>query len=245
MFGFVRHGATRTLRAWAIPVAATAVIVAGGSGSVAQAATGSGPAGSEPPAAAMHDMHHMGAGTGPNEFGLTMGSYDGAGSTFTYSHGWYCDRHIRAASKSGCEVGTPARVPPSKHFDPLAITVPLGFAAPSLDCPDRLTCVDHPMDVDMTRLAAALAPIYKTTPAKLSPALRQFITPGHDHFIDDKNMGKAEWWDVHVVGVTDPATYKDIQQHQSWSYLQGLIKAKNKNVVGPIATNLFLFFAAR
>jgi hypothetical protein len=247
MRGLIRRctAGSGKLRTWVVPVAAAAIVLAGGSGSVAHAATGSDTPGAPPSSATVHDMSNMGTGKGPNEFGMTMGSYNGSGSTFTYNHGWYCDRHVRAASKSGCEVGSPARVRPSQQSDPLIITVPLGFTAPGLDCPDRLTCVDHPMDIDMTRLATALAPIYKTTPAKLAPALRQFVTPGHDHFIDDENAGKAEWWDVHVVGVTDLATYKDIQSHRSLSYLRGLIKAKDKHVVGPIGTNLFLFFAAR
>jgi hypothetical protein len=111
-----------------------------------------------------------------------------------------------------------------------------------MDCPDKLTCVDHPATLDLSRLAPALAPIFKTTPAALLPALRNFTTPGHDHFIADLNEGKAEWWDVYVVGVTDRATYDDIQVHQSYKYLRSLLRAKNPHVVGPIPTNLFLYF---
>ncbi|HYY12366.1 MAG TPA: hypothetical protein VE781_15620 [Kineosporiaceae bacterium] len=211
------------LRRWAAPVAAGAILLAGG-GAIAQAATN--------------------VGRGPNEYGMTMGSYHAHNSTFTYTHGFWCDTTVSATSTTGCEVGQKYTKAPAKHFDPLYITVPLGFAAKGLDCPDKLTCVDHPMSVDMTRLAAALAPLYKTTPEKLLPALKNFTTPGHDHFITDRNMGKAEWWDVRVIGVTDPKLYTAIQKHHSFSYINKLLIAKDKRVVGPIPTNLFLFFAA-
>ncbi len=238
MLDRIRHRVTRsgTLRSWVLPVAAAAAVLATGGAAVAHAATSTaGPATTSAAA----------TGNGPMEYGMTMGSDAGHSSGFTYTHGFYCDSHVAAESTSGCEAGALAKVTPAKHFDPLYITVPLGFTAKGLDCPDKLTCVDHPMTLDMTRLASALAPVYKTTPAKLTPALRNFTTPGHDHFIGTKNHGKAEWWDVRVVGVTDAATYRSIQRHQSWAYLSGLIKAKNKHVVGPIPTNLFLFFAAR
>lgn len=224
MFDFHRRRPGR-VRNWAVPAAAAALVLAGGGGAIAQAATS--------------------GGHGPDGYGMTMGSHAGHTTDFTYTHGFYCDKHVAAASTSGCEAGEAAEVAPAKHVDPLFITVPLGFTAKGLDCPDKLTCVDHPMNLDMTRLATALAPVYKTTPEKLTPALRNFTTPGHDHFITDRNNGKPEWWDVRVVGVTDPATYRAIQKHRSWTYLNGLIKAKDKHVVGPIPTNMFLFFAAR
>ena len=226
MMDLLRRSRTRAagLRRWAAPTAATAILLAGG-GAIAQASTT--------------------VGRGPNEYGMTMGSYHNHLSTFTYAHGFFCDTKVEASSTTGCEAGAPATQAPSRHFDPLFITVPLGFSAKGLDCPNRLTCVDHPMTLDLTRLAPALAPLYKTTPAKLAPMLANVPTPGHDHFITDKNRGKAEWWDVRVIGVTDPATYKAIQQHHSYSYIAALLKAKDKHVVGPIPTNLFLFFSAR
>ncbi len=183
-------------------------------------------------------------GHGPNEFGKTVGFYQGSSVDFTYTHGFYCDSTVAAASTTGCEVGAKWKVAPSKQHDPLFITVPLGFSVPmaSMDCPDKLTCVDHPATLDMTRLATALAPIFKTTPAALLPALKNFQTPGHDHFLTDLNNGRAEWWDVYVVGVTSRTTYDRIHANGDYRYIQQLIKAKNPTVVGPIPTNLFLFF---
>ena len=181
---------------------------------------------------------------GTNEFGMTMGNYRGSPVDLTYSHGYWCDASVSAASSEGCEVGSHWKVAPSTQHDPLFITVPLGFTVPSMqmDCPDKLTCVDHPATLDLSRLATALAPIFKTTPAALAPALKNFRTPGHDHFVADLNEGKAEWWDVYVVGVTDRATYNAIQVSHNYSYIRSLILAKNPHVVGPIPTNLFLFF---
>jgi len=213
-----------TLRRWAAPVAAAAILLTG-STAVAQASWSS--------------------GRGTNEFGMTMGSVRGHSSSFTYTHGYFCDTSVGAASTTGCEVGADAKVAPSNDTDPLYITVPLGFSVKSQDCPSGLVCVDHPMSMDLTRLAGALAPLYKTTPAALTPALRNFSTPGHDHLITTRAGGKAEWWDVSVIGVTDPKVYAQIHAHGSFSYVQSLLKAKNPHVLGPIPTNLYLFFAAR
>ena len=98
--------------------------------------------------------------------------------------------------------------------------------------------------MDLSRLAATLAPIFGTTPAKLAPALKNYATPGHNHYVADLNNTKPEWWDVYVIGVTDPTTWYKIQNHNSYDYIAGLVKAGNPNVTAPIPTNLFLYFAA-
>ena len=84
-----------------------------------------------------------------------------------------------ATSSTGCEVGGKWKVAPSKQHDPVFITVPLGFDVPMshIDCPSMLTCVDHPATLDLTRLAPALAPLFKTTSEKLTPALPTAATP--------------------------------------------------------------------
>lgn len=186
----------------------------------------------------------MDRGHGAMDFGSTVGYYQGSQVKFTYTHGYYCDTSVPAASSTGCEVGAKWNHAPSKQHDPLYITVPLGFNVPmmQMDCPTGLRCVDHPGTLDLTRLATALAPVFKTTPAALEPALRNFKTPGHDHFITDLNNGQPEWWDVYVIGVTSPAVYNAIHLSGSYSYIQQLLKDKNPNVVGPIPTNLFLYF---
>jgi hypothetical protein len=188
------------------------------------------------------------AGRGVDEFGMTKAFFDGHQVPFTYTKGFFCDTGVSSTATSGCEAGAAATTPPSPQHDPLYITVPLGFSVGMnmQDCPAGLVCVDHPGTIDMTRLESALKPLYPNlTDAALTEALKNFAVPGHDHFITTDNRGKAEWWDVQVVGVTSPTVYKQIRQHQSFSYIQKLIKKKNANVVGPIPTNLFLFFAAK
>ncbi len=186
-------------------------------------------------------------GRGVNEFGMTQAFYQGRAVNFTYSDGFFCDTSVPSAASSGCEAGANWNVAPSPQHDPLYITVPLGFAVPMnmQDCPAGLVCVDHPGTIDLTRLEPALKPLYPSlTDAQLTEALKNFAVPGHDHFIADDNQGQPEYWDVKVVGVTSPTVYANIRAHRSNKYIENLIAAKDPNVVGPIPTNLFLFFAA-
>ena len=223
----------RARRRIVLMTAGIAVVVAGALG-VAAAAT-------------MHtpDSNAYAAGRGINEFGMTHAYFQGHAVNFTYSRGFVCDKSVSAASTSKCEAGAKWKHAPNTQHDPLYITVPLGFARPNnmLDCPQKVICVDHPGTIDMSRLEPALKPLYpKLTDAQLTGALKSFQVPGHDHFITDLNGGKREYWDVYVVGVTSPKTYDSIIAHKSFGYIRSLLKAKDKTVVGPIPTNLFLFF---
>lgn len=188
------------------------------------------------------------AGRGIPEYGMTGAFYKGTRVSFTYTKGFYCDTTVHSFASSKCEGGAAYKKPPAKQFDPLYITVPLGFSQPMnmVDCPSGLVCVDHPGTIDLTRLEKALKPLYPSlTDAQLTAALKNFPVPEHDHYINDVNNRRGEWWDVQVVGVTSRAVYNNIRAHESTGYIQYLIKHKNKNVVGPIPTNLFLYFAAR
>jgi hypothetical protein len=48
-----------------------------------------------------------------------------------------------------------------------------------------------------------------------------------------------------VVGVTSAKTYDNIRAHRNFSYIRDLINAHDPTVVGPIPTNLFLFFSVQ
>ncbi|HEY6794769.1 MAG TPA: hypothetical protein VI248_08805 [Kineosporiaceae bacterium] len=238
-----------SLRRWAAPVIAATVILSGGT-MIAKATTASGQAAAGRAMAAtpmmMGDMGGTG-GRGVNGFGMTLGNSRATGTRFTYTHGFFCDTTVPVLSATGCEVGAAANVNPPGvmgRTNTLFITVPLGFNVGMLHCPNKLTCIDHPGTVDMTRLAAALAPIFKTTPAQLTPMLRNFPTPGHDHFVMNRAGGRPQWWNVKVIGVTSPITYRQIRQRHSLAFVQQLLATKNPTVVGPIPTNIFLFFAA-
>lgn len=185
----------------------------------------------------------MSKGTGVNEFGMTKAYFNGRTVSFTYTKGFYCDRHVSSAATSGCEVGASYKVAPAKDFDPLYITVPLGFSVPtmSMECPSGLVCVDHPGTIDLSRLEPALKPLYPSlTGAQLSAALKNTATPGHEHFITTTNGGVAEWWNVDVVGVTSLSEWNAINAHKSYAFLHQQVT--EKKTTGVIPTNLFLYF---
>ncbi len=188
----------------------------------------------------------MSAGRGINEYGLTRAFFKGHTTRFTYTKGFFCDRHVNSHASSKCEAGKKWQHAPSKQHDPLYITVPLGFSVPamSMECPNGLVCVDHPGTIDLTRLEPALKPLYpQLTDAQLTAALRNFATPGHQHYITDRNHGKPEWWDVRIVGVTSKTEFHKINQHKSAAYLLNQVKAGK--TTGVIPTNLFLYFGVK
>jgi hypothetical protein len=186
-------------------------------------------------------------GNGIDQFGLTKAYYEGRAVNFRYSKGFWCDTAVKSAATSGCEAGKKWKNPPSKKdFDPVFVLVPLGFDVPamSMECPDGLICVDHPGTIDLSRLEPALKPLYPDlTDAELTAALKNYATPGHDHFIGTKANEKQEWWDVRIVGVTDKAEYDKIRAHRSLKFLKQEVKAGK--TTGVIPTNFFLKFAVR
>jgi len=219
-----------------LALAGVAAVAVGGIG-IAIAATSN----TAPPSNAMS------MGRGIPQYGMTGAFYKGTRVDFTYTKGFYCDTKVRSTASSKCEAGANFKKAPAKQYDPLYITVPLGFSQKMnmIQCPAKLVCVDHPGTIDLRRLEPALKPLYPSLSDKqLRAALANFAVPEHDHFITDLNWRKGEWWDVKVVGVTSPKVYNQIRAHRSYGYIANLIKHKNKNVVGPIPTNLFLYFAS-
>ncbi len=213
--------------------AAVTVVVAGGVGVAAAASTAP-------------SSNATAKGMGINEFGMTQSYFNGKVVSFTYSKGFYCDKHVMSAATSGCEAGTNFKVAPAANFDPLYITVPLGFTVPtmSMECPSGLVCVDHPGTIDLSALEPALKALYpQYTAAQLTAALRNFATPGHEHIITTTNGGQAEWWDVKVVGVTSLSVWNAINAHKSYSFLAQ--EDSKKLTTGVIPTNLFLYFAVK
>jgi len=212
--------------------ASVAIVVAGGAGVAAAAST------------AAPSSNATQKGMGINEYGMTKSFFNGRTVSFTYSKGYYCDKTVTSQASSGCEAGANYKVPPSSNFDPLYITVPLGFTVPmaSMECPSTLVCVDHPGTIDLSRLEPDLKALYPTmTAAQLTAALKNSATPGHEHFITTQNGGKAEWWDVKVVGVTSVSEWNAINAHESFTYLNQQVNAKKTTPIIP--TNLFLYFS--
>lgn len=223
-----------TRRRIAVVAAATAFVGMGAAG-LAIASTNSS---SAPPSNAMSK------GMGVDEFGMTHAYLHGMKVHFTYTKGFYCDTKVKSHASSKCEAGANFKKAPSKQYDPLYITVPLGFnRSMKMDCPSGLVCVDHPGTIDLTRLEPALKPLYPgLSKHQLHKALKNFAVPGHDHFITTAFHGKPEWWDVKIVGVTSAKTYNRIIKHESYGYIKHLVKSGNKHVTAPIPTNLFLYF---
>jgi hypothetical protein len=224
---FMGSGRTR------IVAAAAAILLAGGIG-VAVAATAGAPSNS------------VSSGRGIPQYGLTKGFLNGHTVTFKYTKGFHCDTSVKSAASSKCEAGAPAKKAPKGTRDPLFITVPLGFTvkAMNMECPNALACVDHPGTIDLSRLEPALKPLYpQLTDAQLTAALKNYATPGHQHFITTKAGGAQEWWDVKVVGVTSKAEYQAINKHKSASFLKKEIKAGRTTAAIP--TNLFLYFGVK
>jgi hypothetical protein len=214
-------------------LAATAALVAAGSVGIAAAAT-----------TALTPSNALHRGMGVGEYGMTKSFFNGRTVSFTYSKGFYCDRHVGSAASTGCEAGATYKRAPANSFDPLYITVPLGFTVPtmSMECPTGLACVDHPGTIDLSRLEPALKPLYpQYTAAQLTAALKNFATPGHEHFITTENGGQAEWWDVKVVGITSRTVWNSINAHRSFAFLNS--EVAHGKTTGVIPTNLFLYFA--
>ena len=225
---FIGSGRTR------IVAAAAAVLLVAGIGTAVAAAT------SGPPSNAVS------SGRGIPQYGLTKGFFKGHTVTFKYNKGFYCDTKVKSAATSKCEAGAPAMKAPKGPKDTLFITVPLGFNVKpmAMECPNALACVDHPGTIDLTRLEPALKPLYpQLTDAQLTAALKNYATPGHQHFITTKAGHAQEWWDVKVVGVTSKSVYQSLNKHKSASYLKKQIKAGNTTAAIP--TNLFLYFGVK
>src|SRR5512144_928804 len=64
----------------------------------------------------------MKAGRGIDEYGMTKAFFKGHSTSFTYSHGFWCDTHVRSTATSRCEGGKKWRHAPSRQHDPLYIT---------------------------------------------------------------------------------------------------------------------------
>lgn len=194
----------------------------------------------------------MRMGKGVGEYGMTAANFKGHTVQFTYTKGFFCDTSVSSKSTTGCEAGAKFKqLPPkTKDFDPLYITVPLGFTVKRhrMECPDGLVCVDHPGTIDLSRLEPALKPLYpQLTDAQLTAALENYPTPGHQHFITTRNRDKAEWWDVRIVGVLDKHLYNDITAHHSAHYLKQQIAKKSNQgkITGVIRSNTFLYFGVK
>jgi hypothetical protein len=229
------------------PTVASAQGSAAGAGQVTSntysASAGSGPAPSDSGPTVdplRYDCTYPSAGGGCDHVGLTHGYYNGSTVNFLYTANYYCDTSVSAASSTGCEAGAKyTKLPPSATSqDPLYILVPIGFTPSGLQCAEKGNCIDHPDATDLSRLASTLDPLLHTTPSQLDNVP---LSP-HDHFITTRNNNLPEWWNVNVVGVTNPASYNKAVAAKSYSALQAMEGQAGTGVTAAIPTNIFLYF---
>ncbi len=177
--------------------------------------------------------------------GLTQGYLGSATGDVLYSQNFFCDRSVRAASTTGCEAGSSySKLPPgttsASETGQLYIVTPLYKPEPAnLQCPNQGYCIDHPGSVDLTRLASTLDPLLGTKPAQLDNVP---LSP-HSHVILTANSYRPEWWNVHVIGVTNSTAYNEIISSPS-KYAEAVkLAADSKSgVTAAIPTNIFLWF---
>lgn len=177
--------------------------------------------------------------------GLTQGYLGSATGNVFYTENYFCDKSVSARSSTGCEAGSSySKLPPgtssASQTDPLFIITPLFKPElANLQCPNSGYCIDHPGSVDLTRLASTLDPLLGTTPGQLADVP---LSP-HSHIVLTANNNEPEWWNVHVLGVTNQAAYDKIMTASNkYAEVQALQQDPTSGVTQPIPTNIFLWF---
>ncbi|MDP9093737.1 MAG: hypothetical protein M3N95_12595 [Actinomycetota bacterium] len=178
-----------------------------------------------------------------NNVGTTNAYFNGEDVKLLYSQNYFCDTTVTKASPSsaanGCEAGVNYnKLPPgtaTSATDPLYIPIPL-FKTPAVyvQCQATPMCIDHPANIDLSRLSAALG-----APAS---ALYNAMLPGHDHIITTRNADQPEWWPIVAVGVTSPSAWTAITTAKDYATMKALEGVTGSGVTGEIPTNVFLWF---
>jgi hypothetical protein len=175
------------------------------------------------PAAAAHNGNIA-------EMGTTGGWLDGRTVTFKYSKDFFCQQPPASAADSGCALGEEPTVAPRPGADipVLYVMTPLGFRPDesTLQCPEVGNCINHPSTLDVTRVFGD------------SEATRNFALPAHSHIVD---VRKGGWWEIEVIGVTDPAVWDEIAEAKSLDRVREL-QAAGDGITGDIPSNLYLWF---
>ncbi len=97
---------------------------------------------------------------GDVDHGSTAGWLNGRTVEFTYSKNFYCAAPPSSGAPTFCEGGANADFAPiTGQVDPLYVVVPIGFtpSTSTLQCPTAGRCVDHPHDIDLSRVFGSSA----------------------------------------------------------------------------------------
>ncbi|MGH2467879.1 MAG: hypothetical protein ACRDGL_09150 [Candidatus Limnocylindrales bacterium] len=162
---------------------------------------------------------------------------NGTTVTIQYAQDFFCDSSVASGAPSGCEVGQAANHGPVPHADRsvLYVLVPL-FANPDpapmcaqADPSAGTGCPNHPLTIDLARIAGALG---------VAPgAVADVPLPAHSHILDGPAGG---WWEVPVIGVTSQACWSTLAAGKD---VAAISRAQNMGcATGAIPTNLYLFF---
>lgn len=169
----------------------------------------------------------------PVSSAVTPAWSNGQTVSIQYPQNFFCDTSVASSASSGCEVGTAANVGPvgNPNRSVLYVLVPL-FPNPSpAPMCAQASCPNHPLNIDLSRIAGALS---------ASPdAVAEVPLPAHSHILDGNAGG---WWQVKIIAVTSEAGWLQLAAGKSQAVMDALIATPNSGVVGPIATNLYLFF---
>jgi hypothetical protein len=165
----------------------------------------------------------------PVSSATTAAWVNGKTVTIQYAQNYFCDKSVSSGAASGCELGQAANVGPvaNANRSTLYVLVPLFTPSPAgslnLQCPNSGNCVNHPMTLDLSRVFGA-----GTANAALPP---------HSHILDGPVGG---WWDIQVVGVPTRGAWDTIANGKDQATMFSVIHSGG--AVGPIPTNLYLFF---
>jgi len=172
-------------------------------------------------------------------FGFTDGWQNGETVTFFYHKPFFCAEPPSSAAPSQCEVGEDGTVDPRPGKIPvLYVMTPIGFrpAESTLQCPIVGSCINHPSTIDLSRV--------------FGPSEADVLLPAHSHIIDSSlpesqaNGGQAGWWELEVIGVTDPAVWDQIVAGKSLATVRAL-QARGTGITDDIPTNTYLSFSVR
>ena len=182
---------------------------------------------------ANHNAH------GGAEVGFTDGWDNGKTVLFFYSKPFFCAEPPESGAPSLCEAGEDGTEDPRPGKIPvLYVVTPTGFrpAESTLQCPVVGSCINHPSTIDLSRV--------------FGPGFANVPLPAHSHVIDSEldesraNGGQAGWWEVEVVGVSDPAVWDQIVAGKSLATVRAL-QEKGVGITEDIESNLYLFFGVR
>ena len=169
---------------------------------------------------------------GDVDHGTTAGWLGGKTVDFLYSKNFYCAAPPSSGAPSFCEGGADANFAPViGQIDPLYVVTPIGFtpSTGTLQCPTSGLCIDHPHNIDLSRIFGSAA--------------SNALLPPHSHVVTTGNNGVAEWWRIIIVGVTSQTAWDTIVDGKSIEAVRDC--QAQGTCTKDIASNTFLFFAVR